>query len=186
MQLSSAQAGGWNILDLCQKEIQMDTPAQEAWNEKVLALCSEDFWLLFLYFRTLAHKMTWKRKSFIEGFLRYGNPDCQILGTLKNKIQIHGFLSFLSNDTRSNFIFRVVIYLLIEFKRYEVPKLLKKFLAYDPWAVRGGGDNLEPAFIVPASQTRSLLIARHKKPGMKKFSHCVPKTFDFCFFTLGP
>ena len=26
----------------------------------------------------------------------------------------------------------------------------------------------------------------HKKPGMKKFSHCVPKTFDFCSFTLGP
>ena len=26
----------------------------------------------------------------------------------------------------------------------------------------------------------------HKKPGMKKFSLCVPKTFDFCFFTLGP
>ena len=21
----------------------------------------------------------------------------------------------------------------------------------------------------------------HKKPGMKKFSHCVSKTFDFCF-----
>ena len=26
----------------------------------------------------------------------------------------------------------------------------------------------------------------HKKPGMNKFSLCVPKTFDFCFFTLGP
>ena len=35
-------------------------------------------------------------KSFIEGLLKYGNPDRQILGTLKNKIQIHGFLSFLS------------------------------------------------------------------------------------------
>ena len=42
---------------------------------------------------------------------RYGNPDCQNLGTLKNKIQIHGFLSFLSNNMRSNFIFRVAIYL---------------------------------------------------------------------------
>ena len=26
----------------------------------------------------------------------------------------------------------------------------------------------------------------HKKPGMNKFSHCVSKTFDFCFLTLGP
>ena len=26
----------------------------------------------------------------------------------------------------------------------------------------------------------------HKKPGMKKFSLCVPKTCDFCFFTLRP
>ena len=98
-------------------------PSQEAWNEKVLALCSEDFWLLFLYFRTLAHKMAWKRKSSIEGFLRYGNPDCQILGTLKNKIQIHGFLSFLSNNTRSNFIFRVAWYLLIA----------KMAHIWDPW-----------------------------------------------------
>ena len=52
------------------------TLAQEAWNEKVLALCFEDFWLLFLYFRTLNHKMTWKRKSSIDSFLRYGNPEC--------------------------------------------------------------------------------------------------------------
>ena len=29
-------------------------------------------------------------------------------------------------------------------------------------------------------------IAVHKKPGMKKFSDCVPKTSDFCLFTLGP
>ena len=29
-------------------------------------------------------------------------------------------------------------------------------------------------------------LPEHKKPGMKKFSLCVPKTFDFCFFTLGP
>ena len=26
----------------------------------------------------------------------------------------------------------------------------------------------------------------HKKPGVKKFSRCVPKTFDCCFHTLGP
>ena len=26
----------------------------------------------------------------------------------------------------------------------------------------------------------------HKKPGRKKFLHCVSKTFDFCFYTLGP
>ena len=32
----------------------------------------------------------------------------------------------------------------------------------------------------------SSFFLSHKKPGMKKFSLCVPKTFDFCFFTLGP
>ena len=37
----------------------------------------------------------------------------QNLATLKNKIQIHGFLSFLSNSMRSDFIFRVAIYLQI-------------------------------------------------------------------------
>ena len=30
------------------------------------------------------------------------------------------------------------------------------------------------------------LFPSHKKPGMKKFSHRVPETFDFCFCTLGP
>ena len=49
-------------------------------------------------------------KSFIELFLRYGNPDSQNLGTLKNKIQIYGFLGFMSNTMRSDFIFRVAMY----------------------------------------------------------------------------
>ena len=49
-------------------------------------------------------------KSFIELFLRYGNPDSQNLGTLRNKIQIYKFLGFLSNTMRSDFIFRVELY----------------------------------------------------------------------------
>ena len=48
-------------------------------------------------------------KSFIEPILRYGNPDRQKLGTLKYKIQINRFLTFPSNNTGSNFIFRVAI-----------------------------------------------------------------------------
>ena len=74
---------------------------------KQFSLCSDHFWLLFHNFRILNHKMTWKRKSSIDSFLRYGNPDSQNLATLKNKIQILGFLSFLSNNMRSDFIFRV-------------------------------------------------------------------------------
>ena len=83
--------------------------AQEAWREKVFMLCSEDFWLLFPYFRTLYHKMTPIRKKSIEPLLRYGNPDSQNLATLKNKIHIHRFLSFLSNNSGSDFMFRVAI-----------------------------------------------------------------------------
>ena len=29
-------------------------------------------------------------------------------------------------------------------------------------------------------------IMDHKKPGVKKFSCCVPMTFDSCYHTLGP
>ena len=39
-------------------------------------------------------------------------------------------------------------------------------------------------FPIIRSKSRSRLA--HKKPGVKKFSHCVSKTFDFCFYTLGP
>ena len=62
-------------------------------------------------------------KSFIEGLLRYGNPDSWILGTLKIKIQIYGFLSFLSNNMRSDSIFRVAICL----------QIAKTALIWDPW-----------------------------------------------------
>ena len=82
---------------------------QEAWSEKVFMLCSEDFKLLFSFFRTLNHKMTTIIKSSIEPLLRYGNPDSQNLATLKNKIHIHRFLSFLSNNLGSDFMFRVAI-----------------------------------------------------------------------------
>ena len=42
--------------------------------------------------------------------MRYGNPDMQILGTLKIKFQIYRFLSIPSKKMRSDLIFRVAIY----------------------------------------------------------------------------
>ena len=57
--------------------------------------------------------MTPIRKKSIEPLLRYGNPDSQNLATLKNKIQILEFSSYLSNNMGSDFIFRVAICLLI-------------------------------------------------------------------------
>ena len=48
---------------------------------------------------------------YIQG--RYGNPDMQILGTLKIKFQIYGFLNMPSKNLGSNLIFRVAIYLYI-------------------------------------------------------------------------
>ena len=52
-----------------------------------------------------------KLKSYFVGLLRYGNPDMQILGTLKIKLQIYGFLNMTSKNMGSDFIFRVAIYL---------------------------------------------------------------------------
>ena len=48
------------------------------------------------------------KKSY-QPFLRYGNPDLQNLGTLKIKIQIYWFLSSLSKNMGSDFIFRVAM-----------------------------------------------------------------------------
>ena len=42
---------------------------------------------------------------------RYGNPDVQILGTLKIKLQIFRFLNMPSKNMGSVSIFRVPIYL---------------------------------------------------------------------------
>ena len=42
---------------------------------------------------------------------RYGNPDLQILGTLKIKMQIYKFLNIPSKNMGSDLIFRVAIYL---------------------------------------------------------------------------
>ena len=55
--------------------------------------------------------------------VRYGNPDMQILGTLKIKLQIFRFLSILSKNMRSNLIFRVAIY-------FSLPKLGQ---TWEPW-----------------------------------------------------
>ena len=41
-------------------------------------------------------------------------------------------------------------------------------------------------FLTGRSVGSGELEPAHKKPGMKKFSHHVPETFDFCFCTLGP
>ena len=49
----------------------------------------------------------WFLKYFTEPILRNGNPDSQNMATLKNKIQIDGFLSFLSSNMGSDLIFRV-------------------------------------------------------------------------------
>ena len=43
--------------------------------------------------------------------VRYGNPDVQILGTLKIKLQIYRFLNMPNNNMGSIYIFRVSIYL---------------------------------------------------------------------------
>ena len=58
---------------------------------------------------TLVHYFGTVSKKFMEGHLRYGNPDCQILETLKIKIQIKKFLTSLSNNLGSYFIFRVAM-----------------------------------------------------------------------------
>ena len=50
-------------------------------------------------------------KKIIVVCMRYGNPDMQILGTLKIKYQIHRFLDIPSKNLGSNLIFRVAIYL---------------------------------------------------------------------------
>ena len=51
------------------------------------------------------------QNTFHQPFLRYGNPDLLFLGTLKIKIQIYRFFSFLNKNMGSDFIFRVAIYL---------------------------------------------------------------------------
>ena len=50
------------------------------------------------------------KNTFHQPFLRYGNPDLLFLGTLKIKIQIYRFFSFLNKNMGSDFIFRVAIY----------------------------------------------------------------------------
>ena len=60
---------------------------QEAWNEKVLVLSFQDFWLMFPYFRTLKDKMTLISKSSNDSFLRYGNPHMPFLWTLSWKFE---------------------------------------------------------------------------------------------------
>ena len=58
---------------------------------------------------TLVHYFGIVSNKFMVGLLRYGNPDCQLLETLKIKIQINKFLTSLSNNLGSDFIFRVAI-----------------------------------------------------------------------------
>ena len=51
-----------------------------------------------------------KLKIYLASLLRYGNPDVQILGTLKINLQIHRFLGILNKNRRLKIIFRVPIY----------------------------------------------------------------------------
>ena len=92
-------------------------------------------------------------KSFIEGLLRYGNPDRWILGTLKIKIQIYGFLSFLSKNMGLDFISRVAICLLIA----------KIANIWDPWKwkiVQNIKNMLEWSY------TTQILSCAFKKPSL--------------------
>ena len=50
-------------------------------------------------------------KSYLDIQARYGNPDMQILGTLKIKMHIYRFLNMPSKNMGLKFIFRVAIYL---------------------------------------------------------------------------
>ena len=52
-----------------------------------------------------AHFMQGILKSYLDIQERYGNPDMQILGTLKIKMQIYRYLNVPSNNMRFNFIF---------------------------------------------------------------------------------
>ena len=58
-----------------------------------------------------AYNSRGKLKSYLVELLRYGNPDMQILGTLKIKLQIYRFLNMPSKNMGSVFLFRVSIYL---------------------------------------------------------------------------
>ena len=80
-------------------------------------------WLLGIYLWTLLIIKIKKLKKFIEPLLRSGNPDLSFLGTLKINIQIYRFLSLLSKNLGSDFIFRVAIYLWIA----------KSAHIWDPW-----------------------------------------------------
>ena len=57
----------------------------------------------------LCHFMPWILKSYLDIQTRYGNPDMQILGTLKIKIQVYGFFNMPSKNMGSKLIFRFAI-----------------------------------------------------------------------------
>ena len=70
---------------------------------------SQKVWYHSIVYHHKANDSGRKLKIYLAGLLRYGNPDCQNLGTLKIKIHIYGYLSFLSTKMGSDFIFRVAI-----------------------------------------------------------------------------
>ena len=98
-----------------------DTQSKQKW--KVIDKISQGFWPCGVLRWLFAHHplLELSLGNYIQA--RYGNPDCQILGTLKNKIQIHGFLGFLSNNRGSDLIFRVAICL----------GIAKTAHIWDPW-----------------------------------------------------
>ena len=71
---------------------------------------SHDFWKCGVVSRHIACHAPVKLSLDHYVQVRYGNPDMQILGTLKIKLQIFSFLSILSKNMRSDLIFRVFHY----------------------------------------------------------------------------
>ena len=90
--------GGWLVWGILRILAQTSCTRSLEWKCSRIVF----WWLLFHNLRILTHKTTWKRKSSIDSFLRYGNPESQISGTLKNKIQIwNKKVKSLEHNTRT-------------------------------------------------------------------------------------
>ena len=81
--------------------------AQSGLRVDIILQTSRYHGIIYYYF---AYNFGGKLKIYLVSLLRYGNPDVQILGTLKIKLQIHRFLGILNKNIRLKIIFRVPIY----------------------------------------------------------------------------
>ena len=82
--------------------------AQKGLRVDIILQTSRYHGIVYHYF---AYNFGRKLKIYLASLLRYGNPDVQILGTLKIKLQIHRILGILNKNMRFKIIFRVPIYL---------------------------------------------------------------------------